>query len=376
MIDVVRVHALGNSYAEREFNFRDWTSLRVLSSMVGPSEASFELGDDTGWERLLRLCDLGARFAVLVNDRPRLVGRVEAITAPIDAEQSATQSFIVRTRLSDAMYASAPQGIRLKGASIKQFVLACYEAVGLGEADFDFVGDVSRDLLTGKDTKGGKPKRILEPLKEEQQKVNPPETVFAAVDRHLRRHGFLQWDGPDGRIVIASPDDQQAPMARLLCRQPPHGQQNNVVSIERTRDVSQSPTTLSTFGVGGSADFRRTRVSSILYNQDLIRRGFRRGVVINDEGLKTKELAGARGNREFATRNRGLDRLTVTVDGLSYRDGNRLVPWAPDTTVDIFTHVLGGAMGIYFTEEVEMTRSDGSGDLTRLSLVKQGVWVL
>lgn len=305
-----------------------------------------------------------------------MVGRVEAVTAPINAEQSATQSFIIRTRLSDAMYASAPQGVRLKGASIKQFVLACYEAIGLTEADFDFRGDASRDLMTGKDSKGGTPPRPLEPLQEDQQKVNPPETVFAAVDRHLRRHGYLQWDGPDGRIVIAAPDDQQAPMGRLVCRRYPNGQQNNVISIERTRDVSQAATTLSIFGVGGSADFSRTKVSDILYNQDLIKRGFRRGVVIVDEGLKTKELAGARGKREFSNRNRGLDRITVTVDGLSYRDGARLVPWAPDTTLDILTHVLGGAIGIYYTEEVELTRNAGTGDLTRLGLVKQGVWVL
>lgn len=377
-LDVIKVNALGTPQngADVDFNWNDWTSCRISSGIATPAEASFELGDEGGWDRIKKYCDLGAEFIVMVDDRPRFVGRVEALSATSDAKQSATQSFVVRTKLSDAAYASAPQGLQLKGASIKQFVLACYQPLGLTAASFDFRGDVSRDLMTGKSTKGGKAPKNLEPLKAETAKVNPPETIFAAVDRHLRRHGFLHWDGPDGRVVVAAPDDQQEPAFALCSYRPPYGQMNNIKSIERVHDVSQSPTVLGIFGVGGSVSFAKTKISQVLFNQDLIDRGFRRNVVIVDEALRTPAIAASRANREFSTRNRALDRLTVTVDGLSYPEGGVLLPWAHDTVIDITAAQMGGAIGSYYVEEVEMTRNPGDGDNTKITLVKQGVWIL
>jgi len=375
-LDVVKVNALGTSDATTtDFNYQDWTSLRIHSGITGPAEASFELGDDSGWQRFTELCDLGALFVVLVDDRPRFSGRVEALSSTSDARQSMTQSFVVRTKLSDAAYASAPQGLHLKGASIKQFVLACYQAIGLTERDFDFRGDVSRDIMTGRNSRGQRPPVALDPLTEEQAKVAPPETVFAAVDRHLRRHGLLHWDGADGRIVVAPPDDQQEPVFSLCSYRPPYGHLNNIMSIERTSDVSESPTVLGVFSCGSNSSFAKAKISTVLHNDELIRRGFRRTVLILDESLKTKAIAGRRANREFATRNRGLDRLVITVDGLSYPEGGELLPWAPDTTVDIVAAQLGGALGSYYVEEVEMSRSL-EGDRTTLTLVRQGVWVL
>lgn len=377
-LDVVKVNAIGvpGNATLFDFNFQDWTSFSVRSSITSPAEASFELGDETGWQRIQTLCGLGSEFCVVVNDRPRMLGRVEALSSPCDAQQGTVQSFVVRTKMSDAIISSAPQGIRLKGASIKAFVLACYEGIGLSEGDFDFRGDVSRDLMTGKGSRGQRPPRELEPLKEEAAKVNPPESIFGAVDRHLRRHGMLHWDGPDGRIIVASPDDQQEAMGMLCCYRPPYGQMNNILSIERVNDVSQSPTRLGVFGISAGKDFSKTRLASVIQNEDLLARGFHRTVIINDEALKTRSLAEGRANREYATRNRGLDRITVSVDGLSYTEGSYLFPWAPDTVFDVVVTHLGGALGNYYVEEVELTRSASQGDVSRITLVKQGVWVL
>jgi prophage tail gpP-like protein len=376
--DTVRIEALGvpDNAAQFDFNFERWTSFCLRNSIVAPAECSFEMGDDTGWPRLSTLCTLGAEFVVVVDDRPRMVGRIEALSSPSDARQSTVQSFVVRTKMSDAMYASAPHGLHLKGASIKQFVVACYAAIGLREVDFDFRGDVSRDLMTGKPSQGGRAPVDLDPLTEEQAKVTPPESVFSAVDRHLRRHGLLHWDGPDGRIIVAKPDDTQEPLGALFSFRHSGGHFNNIVSINREQDVSQSPTALGVFGVGGGKLFSKAKVSALRRNEDLVARGFRRNVVIVDEGLRTKALAGSRANREFATRNRGLDRLDITVDGLAYKDGRDLLPWTPDTVIDVTAAQLGGGLGPYYIEEVEMNRSADRSDTSRLSLVKQGVWVL
>jgi prophage tail gpP-like protein len=111
-------------------------------------------------------------------------------------------------------------------------------------------------------------------------------------------------------------------------------------------------------------------------NQDLIDRGFTRAVVILDESVRTQAIADRRARREYAGRNRSLDRLSVVVDGLSYVEGGQALPWAQDTTADVVAWDLGGALGSYYIEEVEMTRSPADGDRTRLVMVRQGVWVL
>lgn len=377
-LDSVAVEAFGapGGSARADFNFDRFTSLALTNTITSPAEAAFELGDDTGHDRLTDLVTLGARFRVFVDDRVRLTGRVEAVSSALSAGQSATQSFVVRTKLSDAVYASAPQVQRLRGASIKQLVLTLYEGLGLTEADFDFRGDVSRDLMTGKPSRGGRAPVDIEPLSEDQAKVQPPESVFAAVDRHLRRHGLMHWDGPDGRIVVAAPDDTQDPVAFLRSRRGTEARANNVRTIDRAQDVSGAPTALGLFGFGGAANFARSKVSAVAVNADLVARGFTRTVVVLDEGLRSRALAQRRAARELTLRSRGLERLVVTVDGLAYRERGGAVPWSPDTVVDVTAEPLGGALGPYYVEEVTMSRDAATGDTTRLVLVQRGAWAL
>lgn len=381
--DVVEVEAYGtprgraNLAASLDFNFRDWTAFSLTNSIMAPAEAAFELGDDTGWERMAELVGLGAEFRVFVDDRLRITGRVEQLTSTSDAAQSATQRFCIRTKLSDAIVHTAPSNVRLKSQSIKQFVLAVYGELGFTERDFDFRGDVSRDIMTGKSSRGGKPLVALEALKDDDAKVQPPESVFSAADRLLRRHGFMHWDGPDGKIVVAAPDDQQESMGVLWSlRSPGDAQFNNIVSIERTQDVSQAATELGVFGTGGKAGVARAKVSAVLRNEDLIKRGFHRRVAFVDEAMHTRSLALRRASREMSQKRRDLDRLSITADGLSYRDGQNRIPWAPDTTVDVLAEALGGALGIFYVEAVSMSRSASGGDSSQLSLVRQGVWQL
>jgi len=397
LFDTVTVEAYGTPGSSHiDFNFEDWTTFALSSTILRPAEASFELGDQTGWDRLVELVDLGSEFRVFVDDRLRLTGRIESLNSINDAQQSATQRFTIRTKLSDAFYSSAPQNVRLQGRTVREFLLALYKDIGLTEADFDFRGDVSRDVMTGRITKGpnafnrrrgvdgrllADPPQGFEALEETEEncKVQPPESVFDAADRHLRRHGLLHWDGPDGKIVVAAPNDMQDALGQLRSIRgvdPGAGQFNNVLSIERDQDVSEAPTEMGVFGMGGKAGFARASVSSVVRNQALIDRGFTRRAAVLDEGLTSKSIATRRACREFVTRSRGLDRITVTVDGLSFRDGNDPVPWAPDTTVEVLDDTLGGILGIYYVEETSMQRDAANGDVTRLTLVRQGVWQL
>lgn len=377
-LDTLRIEARGvGGSSSSVFSFEDWTSFTLRTSMVEPAECSLELGDDTGWSRLTSILQLGSEFQVFLGDRPRMRGRVEAIDSTGDAGQSATQRIVIRTKLSDALYSSAPQGIRLKGATLKQFILACYSSLGFKESDFDFRGDVSRDLLTGARKKGGKAPVDLDRLSKEDAKVNPPETIFTAVDRHLRRHGMLHWDGADGRIVVAAPDDQQDPSYFLQTfRSGSSAQLNNIKSLQRVFDVSQSPTTLGIYGKGGAVDFSKVKLGAVLFNPELQAAGFRRTIILVDEGLRNLANAQRRAAHEFATRNRGLQRIVVVCDGLTYREGSSLIPYAPDTVADIVSDPHGGALGAFYLETVDLTRNVDEGDSSTLSLVQQGVWEL
>jgi prophage tail gpP-like protein len=395
--DRITVEAFGTPGATSfDFNFEDWTTFSLTSTILQPAEASFELGDQTGWDRLAELVDLGSQFRVFIDDRLRLTGRIENLNSASDARQSATQRFTVRTILSDAVFSAAPQNVRLQGRTVREFLIALYADLGLTEADFDFRGDVSRDVMTGRITKGpdafgrrrgidgrliADPPAGFEAIEatEENCKVQPPESIFESADRVLRRHGLLHWDGPDGKIVVAPPNDMQDPIGVLRSirgEDDAAGQFNNMLSLERDQDVSQAPTEIGVFGSGGKASFARASVSATIRNQALIDRGFRRRAVVLDEGMFSKDVAARRARREFVSRSRGLDQLTITVDGLSYRDGAEPLPWAPDTTVDVFDDTLGGVLGVYYVEDVRMQRDASSGDVSRLSLVRQGVWQL
>ncbi len=377
-IDVVRVEAMGvPGTAAAAFNFEDFTSFALHSTMLGPSECSFELGDDTGYDRLSEFLKLGARFRVFVNDRLRLTSRVELHDASLNAERSMTESFTVRTKLTDAIFSSAPIGVRVQGVSIKQFLIALYASVGITEADFDFRGDVSRNLITGRDSRGKRPPLPLEPIKEDEQKVQPPESVYAAADRFLRRHGLLHWDGPDGKIVVAPPDDEQIPSYVLRSFRGEEAQYNNVLECDRVQDVSEAPTELGVFGTSkGKGGFAALKASAVVSNPGLLAAGFTRRIAILDEAMSTQVLAIHRAARELSIKNRSLEKLSVVVDGLAFRDGLDPVPWAPDTTVDVILETLGGALGVYYVEDVQMARNASDGDKTKLTIVPKGVWVL
>lgn len=395
--DRVTVEAYGKPGSTfTDFNFELWTSFQLTTSILQPAEAAFELGDETGWDTMAELVSLGSQFRVFIDDRLRLTGRVEQLTSTSDARQSSTQRFCVRTKLSDAVVSSAPQQVRMQNRSVREFILALYADLGFVEADFDFRGDVSRDVMTGRLTRGAdsKGKRrgvdgrpLADPLPgfeaidatDDEAKVQPTESIFDCAARTLRRHGLMHWDGADGRIVVAAPNDQQEPIGIIRSLRgsgPSDAQFNNVLSIERDQDVSRSPTVLGLFGTGGKASFARSKVSAVVRNDDLIARGFTRKVGIFDEGIKTKARAQRRASYEFAQRNRGLDRIATVVDGLSYRDGLDPVPWAHDTTLDVIAEQQGGAVGLYYCEEVQMSRDALAGDASRLTLVKQGVWQL
>jgi len=356
--------------------FDRFTSIELTNDLTAPAEAAFECGDDGTFRTFEKAVSFGTVFAVLVNDRLRLTGRVEAHDIPTDAQGGATVRFVIRTKLSDAAYASANPKISIQGATLKQVVLRAYAPLGFLERDFIFKQDLARDLMTGKSSRARQRTLDLEPIKLEQAKVSPPETIFEFVERHLLRFHLTHWDSPDGKIVVGAPDDSQQPIYNFKLKTGANGRFNNVLRAQRVRDLSDAPSLMSVFGIGGKTDFQKTKVARALSIPEVAQAKLYRPVIIVDEGLRTGDQAEGRLRREIAARSKKLDSWEIGTDGWTYWDGQSRTPYGIDTCADVEIDTAGGALGSYLVHRTRLRLDPQNGAVADLSLVRKGLWVI
>jgi hypothetical protein len=318
---------------------------------------------------------------VRLNGQVQLSGRVESNDVPLDASAGAVSRFTVRSWLSDAVFASADESINVKKGTLSDFVFAAYEAIGIGRDRFVFRASLARDLRTGRSTtnRGRDPEIRLTTLKVAEARVQPGESVYAAVDRHLRRFGLMHWDGPDDTVVVGFPNDQQEPIYSLRAlRSLSRRSGNNVLGMTRTQDYSSVPTTVAVHGGSYVAGASRRRVQQVATDFDAVAAGFSRPVTIQAEGIRNEEAARNAAERELASRIKGKDVVQIEVDGLSHLDGPGAarVPWAIDTVAQVESDVAGGALGAYYVHAISMSRDASGGDKTKITGLRSGLWRL
>lgn len=370
--DVIRVDTENGSFDKFE-------SIELVNDLSGPAEASFALGDDGAWRELDQLIRPGQLFDVYVNDRLRMRGRSEVNEIKGAPEGGVKLHVVVRTKLMDARYASASPSVKTSKTSIKDFILALYRPLAFTEKDFLFDESASRDLMTGK-SKGGKAPVDLAPLQAEQAKVQPPESIFDAAERHLKRHHLTQWDAGDGRIVIGAPDTRQKPLYRLVCKRGPASVANNIGSYTRLRDWSEVPSRVIVYGGTNGKDFFRASIRGVVRDAELLEvyernQHFKRHVLVPAEGVKTTAEASAQALREYAQRVRRKDAWEITTDGWSYWTGSESITWAINTTADVDVDTAGGPAGLYFVSRVAMVASLDE-KTTKLTLTAPEGWVI
>jgi hypothetical protein len=398
------------------------TSYEVTTDITTPSEARIEMGDNGTWPALRSAIAIGRKFRIAINDRPILSGRMLMRALPITPEAGATVQLTVRTILADAAFTSC-KSFSVTGATLKDIILKAYATLGLTEGDFIFNADLARDMMTGRG-KNTSSKVELEKLTEQDARVQPPETVYSFVDRHLRRHGLLHWDGPDGRIVVGKPNDSQIPIYLLQCmRKSPRG--NNVLTVQRSQDYEQVPSAISIWGQGGKQAYGRAPINATAMNalmmqiqretkaledgklkgdqlkaledalekheaayiappitatlQDAVisRLAINRQVAIIDESVSTQVLAEARARREMAQRSLNADSWEVKVRDWCYRDHNgRLVPWAVDTCAGLIVDTASPVSDTCYVWRVVRSGDPMGGHSTRVTLSQRGVWVI
>jgi prophage tail gpP-like protein len=367
--DTVRVEAEGIGAFDR------FTSLAISYDLTAPSEASFEVGDDGSWKELERFVKPGTKYRVYINNALKLTGKAILNDVPID-ERGSVVRFSVRTKLADAMYASADPKTRVSGTSVKDFVLALYAPLGYGPGDFVFDADVSRNLLTGVSRTGAKPPPEFESMIENKAKVQPPEAIYAAADKHLRRFGLMHWDSPDGKIVVGAPDDEQMPLYHFRMVNGPGGYANNLLSAQFVRDWSELPSVLGVFGRLGEGGLSQVPVRHVISDQEVIDAGFYRPVLVIQEGVTSEALAARAAFRERTARNKNRQTWVLTTDGFSYWDKNQIISYGTDTVCEITTTSAASPNGAYLIHRVAHTRDAERGDVTQLFALARGLWRL
>lgn len=368
--DVLEVEAEGLGVLDA------FTSFDLTLDMTSPCEAAFEVGDDATWDALLSSWAPGQKYRTRVNGCLMHTGRVVLDDLPVDSSSGAVTRFTVRSLTHEAYYASADPDISVKDATLLDVVLAAYAPLGLTKADFIFNADLARNLMTGKTRSSGKAEADLTAMKLDQARVNPPETIYQFVDRHLRRFGIIHWDSPDGRIVVSAPNDDVDSIFRFDLFNGAEGRINNVLHAEWVRDLSQVPTVLGVFGEGGKAGFRKSKVRAIITDGDAVAAQFYRPVLIIADGVKTQAQAERAAAREMSARRKNKDVWTMTVDGLSYWDGSSLTPYAIDAPCTVSCGLAAGPNGGYYCPKLAMHLTVADGFTTDLTLIRRGVWVV
>lgn len=360
--------------------FDRFSRLEVVNDLAGPSEATFEIGDDGSMPQLTEVVAPGAELTVLLNGRKRLTGRAEVNVGNVSPDGGAVIHLTVRTRMSDARYCSADPQVRVKGLSLKQLVLAAYAQLGLAEEDFIFESTfAARDLMTGKSGSKG-PDLSLEELKEDQAKVNPPESIFDFVERHLRRHGGTHWDAPDGRIVVGRPLVDQASTYKLQCKRGPAQKGNNVLRLQRAVDWSEVPSSVHMVAQTPGRDLVKTSMRGVAVDADVQavanrNRHFFRKVIVPVQHAKDAAQVARLARRELSSRQRRKDAVDVDVDGWSFWDGSNQTPWAHDTIADVDFDVLD-RRGRYLVHRVALRLDLGDAVTATLTLSEPALWVL
>lgn len=363
--------------------FDRFSRLTITNDLTAPSEAVLEVGDDGAWPDLERLVYPGEAFTVLLNGQPRLTGRAEVNEVPISAQQGCVLNLTVRTKMSDARYRSADPALKVEGVSIKDFIVAAYAPLGYTASDFAFSPATAVDLMTGKSPGGGAPPVDPDPIKLEQAKIQPPETIYEAVERHLKRFHMTHWDGPLGEILVGTPDDQQPERYWLRAVRGEASKANNVLTARRVRDWTDVPRSIivtgKNFGKGIKAK-SAAMGEAVDLDVDAVatRTGhFQRDYLLAGTEVTSAAHAEAIAQRELSARIRRKDAYEFTVDGWTHWNGQEQVPWAHNTTADIDVDVLGAeGRGRGLIVRVQLELGGQMAATSSITTVAPGVWVI
>ena len=95
-----------------------------------------------------------------------------------------------------------------------------------------------------------------------------------------------------------------------------------------------------------------------------------------NEAIKTDELARRHARRELVNRSKSIDAWSVEMDGLTFWNGSKFIPYGIDTVAEIDSSLAGGPAGAYLLHSITLSRNVAQGDTASLKLLKRGIWQL
>lgn len=366
--DVVRIETSSGSLDAIE-------RFEIIHELGGPAQATLTVGDDGSWGELGQMFAPGTDWKVYVDGAIQITGRVEVEELDGGLETGIGVRVTIKTKLSDAFFATADAGVKVVGASIKDFIVSLFEPLGYSQSDFIFTTYAVRDLMSGKRGNSDQnPPADLEPIQVPQAKVQPGESIFDVASRHLERHGLMLWDSPDGKIVIGAPDNESPISYRLACKRGEPSKANNLSRFKRIRDFSDSPSEVWVYGQTWGADIAKSSLFGVAPNLDVLKVAsetghFRRKAIRVMNQIRSQEQARAKAARELTMMRMRQDAWSVRCDGLSHWDGSQQVKWALAAMAEVDSDVLGGPQGSYMIHKLRLTGDTNAGTFSDLELV-------
>jgi prophage tail gpP-like protein len=369
--------------------FDAFEEVEVTHDLMKPAEAKIVFGDD-GSDKLADLLAPGTTWRVFVNRSIHITGRAEINEADSSGDNGTRFSITIRTKLSDAMVASADPKTKVNETTIADFIEALFEPLGYSALDFNFAGAAkARQLITGATREETVQRKDLESIQAQQAKAQIGESIYECARRHLERHGLMLWDHPDGRIVVGAPDDGQAPIYRFRSkRDRSQWPTNNLIAYRKVRDWSGVPSKVSVFGAtitkgdivyplltvkGETRSIKGVAINDPVDAVAQETEHFKRAVSIQATGLRTSEQAQAKANRELSRLRMRQDAWELVVDGWGYLENGAIYTFGVNTVANIDTDVLGVAPGDYLVVRVTMRWRDTEGFISALACVAKGI---
>jgi len=349
--------------------------VEITWDLSAPAQAVIQFGDEGAWAQLGSAFQPGTPWTVAVNDMPMISGRAELLELDGD-DHGIVCAIAIRTRLSDALVASADTSIVVAGVSVAEFMVAALSTIGYTSSDFVVDHRTAAVLLSGAPSKTSPQKTDLEPIQVPQAKIQPGESIMEAVTRHADRHGLIVCDLPNGRIGVFRPDPDASPYYYLRLKRGSAADRraNNIVKIHRSCDWTQVPSEVVVYGQTWGGELAKAPIHSSAGNPEVLARAaetghFNRRVVTVQNQIQNNDQARRKASKLLSSLVSRQDAWDIVTDGLTYWDGSKQTRWAITAIASIECDVMGAPAGNYFVNRVRM-KQDDQGSTTTLSVVR------
>lgn len=205
----------------------------------------------------------------------------------------------------------------------------------------------------------------IERLKLEEAMPQSGEVVWEYLERHAARFGLMMWMDAQGRLVISSPNYDEAPIFRIVRRlRSQSADPNNVLAGSESTNIRDRYSKVSVFGRTAAKDVTRSKFSFVAEDGSM---PYPKELVLSDSSIRSDEEAKRAAIRALSRHGMNAHTLDYTVRG----HGNGQHAFAIDATYEIHDEVFG-IYDTWYCVERTFSSSRDEGTSTTLRLIPRG----